>query len=232
MNIIVTGGTRGIGMQAALALSADKSNRVLIIGRDSEAVERVCNSAAHDNIRGIVYDLREIEKSGKSLLASINEHFTTVDRLVNNAGFLVNKRFDSISQEEIRQTMETNFFAPAFLVKLLLPLFVSGSHIVNIGSMGGFQGSTKFPGLSVYSASKAALACLSESLATELKDFGISVNCLAPGAVQTDMLAEAFPGYKAPVSAREMGNYIAGFTLTGHKLINGKVIPVAGSNPD
>lgn len=97
--------------------------------------------------------------------------------------------------------------------------------------MGGFQGSSKYPGLSYYSASKAAIACLTECLAVELKQFGIKVNCLALGAVQTEMLAEAFPGYAAPVSSEEMGEYIAGFALTGQKFYNGKILPVAVTNP-
>lgn len=232
MNIIVTGGTRGIGMQAALAFAEDESNRVLIIGRDKDAIELVKEASSHNNIEGVEYDLSKLQSSGKELILLIGDYFGAIDILVNNAGFLVNRRFDAITEEETRKTMETNFFAPLFLIRLLLPMFNSGSHIVNIGSMGGFQGSSKYPGLSVYSASKAALACLSESLAGELKDYGISVNCLAPGAVQTDMLAEAFPGFKAPVTARDMGRFISNFAINGHKLINGKVIPVAGSNPD
>jgi NAD(P)-dependent dehydrogenase (short-subunit alcohol dehydrogenase family) len=107
----------------------------------------------------------------------------------------------------------------------------SGSHIVNISSMGGFQGSAKYKGLSYYSASKAALACLTECLATEFTEFGISVNCLALGAVQTEMLDEAFPGYKAPVDAKQMAEFISGFALTGHKFFNGKILPVALGNP-
>jgi NAD(P)-dependent dehydrogenase (short-subunit alcohol dehydrogenase family) len=106
-----------------------------------------------------------------------------------------------------------------------------GSHIVNIASMGGFQGSSKYPGLSCYSASKAALACLTECLAGEFTESGIKVNCLALGSVQTEMLEEAFPGYKAPVDAQEMAEFIADFALKGHKFFNGKILPVAVNNP-
>ena len=89
--------------------------------------------------------------------------------------------------------------------------------------MGGFQGSAKFKGLSYYSASKAAIACLTECLANEFKPYGISVNCLALGSVQTEMLNEAFPGYKAPVDAKQMAGFIAEFALTGHRFFNGKI---------
>jgi NAD(P)-dependent dehydrogenase (short-subunit alcohol dehydrogenase family) len=105
-----------------------------------------------------------------------------------------------------------------------------GSHILNISSMGGFQGSVKFPGLSYYSASKAALACLSECLALEFDELGIKVNCLALGSVQTEMLEEAFPGYKAPIDAKKIGEFIADFAINGNKFINGKIIPVALTN--
>jgi NAD(P)-dependent dehydrogenase (short-subunit alcohol dehydrogenase family) len=108
---------------------------------------------------------------------------------------------------------------------------LEGSHIVNISSMGGFQGSSKYRGLSYYSASKAAIGCLTECLAIEFSEAGIKVNCLAIGAVQTEMFEEAFPGLKAPVSASEMGRYVSEFALNGHKFFNGKILPVAISNP-
>ena len=127
--------------------------------------------------------------------------------------------------------METNFFGPASLIRSLKPMMPEGSHIVNISSMGGFQGSVKFRGLSYYSASKAAISCLTECLANEFSESEISVNCLALGSVQTEMLSEAFPGYKAPVEANEMAEFISDFALTGNKFFNGKILPVAVGNP-
>jgi NAD(P)-dependent dehydrogenase (short-subunit alcohol dehydrogenase family) len=97
--------------------------------------------------------------------------------------------------------------------------------------MGGFQGSAKFPGLSFYSASKAALCCLTECLATELKDKSIKMNALALGSVQTEMLDKAFPGYKAPVKAEEIAEFITDFAINGHRYVNGKVLPVSLSTP-
>ena len=107
----------------------------------------------------------------------------------------------------------------------------TNSHIVNIGSMGGFQGSAKFKGLSLYSAAKGAVAVLTESMAEEFKERGIKVNALALGAVQTEMLASAFPGYKAPLTAGQMAEFIADFALNGHKYFNGKILPVSLSTP-
>ena len=125
-----------------------------------------------------------------------------------------------------------NVIASVHLIKLIKSKLMRGSHIVNISSMGGFQGSSKFPGLSAYSASKGALTILSECLSTEFASDGIAVNCLCLGAVQTEMLEDAFPGYKAPTSPNEMGEFISYFALTGNSFFNGKVLPVALNNPE
>ena len=97
--------------------------------------------------------------------------------------------------------------------------------------MGGIQGSMKFGGLAAYSSAKGAVITLSELLAEEYKEHQIAFNVLAIGAVQTEMLAEAFPDYKAPLSAQEMANYIYDFSLTGNKFYNGKVLQVSSTTP-
>jgi short-subunit dehydrogenase len=156
-----------------------------------------------------------------------------IDILVNNAGYLSNMPFESTTTEEIENMALVNFISPALLIRELLPLLgKSGiSHVVNISSMGGFQGSTKFSGLSVYSATKAALACLTESLREEYKETDIIFNCLCLGAVQTEMLAEAFPGYKAETTSAVMGEFIAEFAINSHRFFKGCVLPVTKSNP-
>ncbi len=154
-----------------------------------------------------------------------------VDILINTAGSLVVEDFMKFSNEKAREMMEINFFGPASVIRTLRPLMKKGAHIVNISSMGGYQGSSKYRGLSYYSASKAAISCLSECLAEEFSDSGISVNCLALGAVQTEMFEEAFPGKKAPVSAKEMAEFIVDFAQNGNRFFNGKVLPVAIGNP-
>ena len=106
-----------------------------------------------------------------------------------------------------------------------------GAHILNISSIGGITGTSKFPGLSAYSSSKGALSILTECLALELKEKNIAVNALALGAVQTEMLYKAFPNYKAPLSAKQMAEYIADFAVSGQKYFNGKVLPVSLSTP-
>jgi len=229
MNIIVNGGSRGIGKEVVQFLARDINNQILVTGRNKTALKYL--SAQYKNVHLMVLDLAFIDTQVKSVMESIATHFTKVDILINMAGLLVSKDFMNSNNDDARMMMETNFFGPASFIRLLKPLMPNGSHIVNISSMGGFQGSSKYRGLSYYSASKAAISSLSESLATEFMDSGISVNCLALGAVQTEMFEEAFPGHKAPVEAKEMAEYISGFALKGHKFMNGKIIPVAVNNP-
>lgn len=229
MNIIINGGTRGIGKEIVLNLSLDNGNRIIVTGRNEKVLKYL--SSCSGNIKGIKLDLTNPGTDYESLLNDIKDHFSTVDILINIAGMLVSKEFIETSESEARLMMDTNFFGPAMLIRKLKPLMSVGSHIVNITSMGGFQGSMKFKGLSYYSASKSAMGCLSECLANEFADSHISVNCLSLGAVQTEMLEEAFPGYKAPVTAKEMADFISYFAIKGHKFFNGKILPVAVSTP-
>jgi NAD(P)-dependent dehydrogenase (short-subunit alcohol dehydrogenase family) len=229
MNIIVSGGTRGIGRETVINLAQNLNNKIIATGRNKQSLTEL--SATHKNVITYPLDISLIEKEGRKFTEMVAGHFKTTDILLNFAGFLVAKDFLEISNDEARMIMETNFFGPASLIRFIKPIMHSGSHIVNISSMGGFQGSSKYKGLSYYSASKAAIACLTECLAVEFRESGISVNCLALGSVQTEMLNEAFPGYKAPVDAKQMAGFISDFALTGHRFFNGKILPVAVSNP-
>jgi short-subunit dehydrogenase len=229
MNIIIIGGTKGIGKEVVIRLAQDKNNHILVAGRNDKLLSNLTKS--FHNVISLSIDLTEFDKNEELFIKSVRNQFKKVDILINMAGLLVAKEFLKVTAGEARSMMETNFFGPASVIKVIKPLMKKGSHIVNISSMGGFQGSIKYNGLSYYSASKAALACLSECLASEFSESGVKVNCLALGSVQTEMLSQAFPGYKAPVSSKEMAEFICGFALTGHKFINGKVIPVAITNP-
>jgi short-subunit dehydrogenase len=233
MNIIVTGSSKGIGREIALLLSQSGLHSIIGIAGTPEPLLELEKKATNKSFKGIAYDLNEIFNNPEKLMTQIRDNFEFVDILINNAGKLINKPFSSFSKDEIEFLFGINLFAPAELIRLLLPLMgkKSKSHIVNIGSMGGFQGSSKYPGLSWYSSSKAALANLTESLSVELKEYNVAVNCLALGAVATPMLAMAFPGYKAPIEADEIAKFIVDFALTGHNLFNGQILPVALSNP-
>ncbi|MDT8394156.1 MAG: SDR family oxidoreductase [Bacteroidales bacterium] len=229
MNIIITGASRGIGKYLAMDLAARGGHKIMLISRNEEKLNEICARYSDGRLIPLAFDL---ERGDYQLLSKmVRGVLPEIHILINNAGALINKKFGHLTAEDFGHLMNVNVRSAFLLVKTLLPLFDPNSHIVNIGSMGGYQGSAKFPGLSLYSASKGALAILSECMAEELKDHGISVNCLALGAAQTEMLAEAFPGYKAPVSASDMAAYIADFSLHGHKYYNGKILPVSLSTP-
>lgn len=228
-NIVVNGGTRGIGKEVVNCLTQDINNQILVTGRNRMALNAL--STGYKNVKSYYLDMSVFENQRMNFIETVSGLFDKVDIIINLAGFLIVKDFLDITNDEARLIMETNFFGPASLIRILKPLMSQGSHIVNISSMGGFQGSTKYKGLSYYSASKAALACLTECLANEFFEDGISVNCLALGAVQTEMFKEAFPGSKAPVDAKQMAEFVSEFALTGNKFFNGKILPVAVGNP-
>ena len=236
MNIIVTGASRGIGHELVKLLSIDGQHTVIAISRNSAKLEQLKNECVKANAQAkvicIACDLSKDEEI-KKLSQEIKKHFQSVDVLINNAGTIVNKPFEEITSADLEYVYNVNVFSVFKIIQHLLPIMntKTKSHIVNIGSVGGFQGSMKFEGLSAYSSSKAALASLTECLAEEFKTKNIAFNCLALGATQTEMLNEAFPGYKAPLSANEMAKYISEFALTAHNYMNGKVIPVSLSNP-
>ena len=230
MNIIITGGSRGIGRAVSLKLARDIKNKILVISRSENKLKELSEAAEHDNIHFIVADITELTRQPEMMLESIRKHFNRIDILINNAGILISRRFEALTAKDDTLMMETNFSAPARIIRILLPMIPSG-HIVNISSMSGFQGSSKYPGLSIYGAAKAALASLSESLAKEYSGKGPSFNALSPGAVQTEMLNEAFPGLKAPLTAEEMAEFIAWFAVEGSKYFNGANLPVTLDNP-
>ncbi len=228
--ILVTGASRGIGYDTVLELAKNPSNQIFALSRNKSKLEALQKACGTTNVQIIPFDLVAFDEAA---LTKALKEVSSIDALINNAGLLINESFDTLSIKGWRTIFEVNLFGVVQLVQALLPQLSTAekAHVVNIGSMGGVQGSSKFPGLSAYSASKAAIANLTECLAEELKDKNISVNCLALGAIQTEMLAEAFPGYEAPVTSKAMAAYLAEFALNGHQFHNGKIIPVAVSTP-
>jgi NAD(P)-dependent dehydrogenase (short-subunit alcohol dehydrogenase family) len=234
MNIIITGASSGVGFEATIELAATGKHKVIALARSQDKLERlleIVNSLAPDaKVYAIAFDIVHDDYTG--LQQFIEANFDNrVDVLINNAGVLVNKPFMELNEADFVEMMQSNYLGHVRMIQAMTGLMPAGSHILNIGSMGGFQGSAKFVGLSAYSASKAALHTLTECLAQELSEKDIRVNCLALGSAQTEMLEKAFPGYQSPVMAFEMGKYIADFAITGHNFFNGKVLPVALNTP-
>ncbi|RFZ82089.1 SDR family oxidoreductase [Mucilaginibacter terrenus] len=234
MNIIITGASSGVGFEAVLELILSGKHKVIALARSQDKLERLLEIAKGLNpdceLYAIAFDIVHDDYAGLTQFIASNLD-GRVDALINNAGVLINKPFAELLEMDFVEMLQSNYLGHVRIIQSLLPQMVNGSHIVNIGSMGGFQGSAKFAGLAAYSASKAALHTLTECLALELADQGIKVNCLALGSAQTEMLEQAFPGYESPVMAFEMGKYIADFALTGHRFFNGKILPVALGTP-
>jgi len=227
MNIIITGASRGIGYETAKLLAP--RHNVISISRNAE-------KSKLSGVMPIAFDFSK-GRIRKDLLPKIKKHFKKVDILINNAAALINKPFEKITRDEFEKIYAINLFSIAELTQVLIPYLIPSSqerkrsHVLNIASMGGIQGSSKFPGLSAYSSSKGALLTLTECLAEEYKNKNISFNAIAFGAIQTDMLEEAFPGYKAPINAEQAAEFVAGFALNGHKYFNGKILPMALGTP-
>jgi 3-oxoacyl-[acyl-carrier protein] reductase len=224
MVVLITGASKGIGLETVKYLLSYQHNVI--------AVSRSPLSLTRPHLLSIQGDIRD-ENTIKMCKEHLEKNNLSLDVLINNAGYLVNKPFEDIHLSELQEIYYTNVFAPFIWIQQLLPYLKKSqhSHIVNISSMGGILCSQKFPGLSAYSSSKGALSILTECLAEELKPFNISCNALALGAVQTEMLSQAFPNFKAPLTSQEMAEFIGWFALNGQKFFNGKILPVAITTP-
>jgi short-subunit dehydrogenase len=224
-NVVITGTSRGIGFELA-QLFANNNFNVLALSRNDKTLEAL----HHKNITTLAVDLTK-EKSLMLVNDFIKNNWKQVDILIHNAGTLLNKEFDTTTTEDFINVYRVNVFAVDSLTQTLLPYFIKNTHTVTISSMGGIQGSMKFAGLAAYSSSKGAVITLSELLAEEYREKGYIFNVLAIGAVQTEMLAEAFPEYQAPLQPAEMASYIYNIATTGYKFYNGKVLQVSSTTP-
>ena len=219
--LLITGAGKGIGHATAL-LAAKQGHQVIALSRNIKALKGI------EGIRPYAVDLAEPKQINFFIKQLDN---LQIDVLLNNAGVLTNTAVGDSTFDLFEKIYRVNVFGLAELTRQLLPQMTAKSHVVNISSMGGIQGSAKFPGLSIYSSSKAAVITLTELWAEEFKENGPRVNALALGAVQTEMLAKAFPGLQAPVSAKEFVHYVLDFCLTGHQFYNGKTLQVSSSTP-
>ncbi len=230
--VVVTGASTGVGRAMAKSLVVDHGCRVVAVARSAEKLAALAEelNGASGHLQPLPVDLAAedaVERVAQAVEGS------RVHGLVNNAGLLIKQDFGAWSAIDTHRLFHLNAAVPLLLTQALARQLGGEppGHVLNIGSMGGFQGSVKFPGLAAYSASKAALANLTECMAEELKDAGVRCNCVCLGAVDTAMLRTAFPGYTAPLGPVEVGAYLARFVLDGHKFFNGKVLPFAVSTP-
>lgn len=223
--VVITGTSRGIGYEL-VRLFAEAGHYVFALSRNSQPIKDL--NLPH--VESLACDLTD-EKNLSEVVQHILNEKSQIDVLINNAGQFLKQDFKDTVMKDVESVYKTNVFGVFGLTSHLIEYLANPAHVVTISSMGGVQGSVKFPGLAAYSSSKAAVITLTELLAEEYKETGISFNVLALGAVQTEMLSAAFPGLEAPVSAYEMADYIFDFALKGHRYYNGKLLQVANSTP-
>ncbi len=218
--VIITGAGKGIGFELVKTFLKNPEFLVIGISRDISQLEQLNNSALTLIKGDLIADYNYI-------LDQIKQSTNSISHLINNAAVVHNKPIEQTTNDALENVMQTNFHTPYKLIRDLSPMFAPQSHVVNISSMSGFQGSKKFEGLSLYSSSKAALAVLSECIAEEWSSRNIYCNCLALGSVDTEMIKVSIPGLKPAVSAEQMATYIYDFALVGHTYYNGRVLPVS-----
>tara|TARA_A100000164_G_scaffold377384_1_gene416428 strand:- start:691 stop:1362 length:672 start_codon:yes stop_codon:yes gene_type:complete len=220
--ILVTGTSSGIGQQICIQ-AANNNFRVLSVSRNIDPLKDI------NAIESFVLDITE-KDSVDEFISNLKIRKIKIDILINNAGYLKSELFSETTYDSFKTTFDVNVFGLAEITRSLIPIINKDGHVINISSIGGVNGSKKFPGLSAYSSSKAAVIALTEVLAEEYKN-GPSFNVLALGAVQTKMLKKAFPDYEAETKPEDMARYILDFAINGNKLFNGKLISVSKSNP-
>lgn len=233
-NILITGASQGIGFELAKEFAKNDNFNLYLVSRNKKKLEKLKLELNKINSNVNSYSLSiDLSKEGAIdiLVSDIKNKIKHLDIVVNNAGYLVNEKFDNLSENQLLQCFNVNIFVPFYLTQKTLPILSQNAHTIFISSIGGINGTKKFPGLSAYSSSKGALITLTECLAEEYQDKSYKFNCLALGAVQTEMLDQAFPGYKAPLSASEISQFIFDFCVNGNKYFNGKVLPVALTTP-
>lgn len=229
--VVVSGANKGIGWAVVQQLLADPSaqHTILAVARHVAPLQQLARHYPQQ-VLPICLDLAQ-PHANLGALGSAASSYGGVDVLLNNAGVLVKKPFEQLNYADWQHSFEVNVGGAVRLIQYLLPYCNKPAHIVNIGSMGGVQGTSKFAGMAAYGATKAALANLTEVLSVELADRRIAVNCLALGAVATDMLQTAFEGYEGGANVTQTAQFIAHFALNGHHLFNGKILPVSYSTP-
>ncbi len=227
--ILVTGASKGIGFATAKHLAGNRKNHILATARSGDKLQEL-KKTNPGRIDTVACDL--LNSSNIQILVDyIRDNDLEIATLIHNAGGLVKKPFIELTDDDWNAMWNTNVMSAVRLLRALLPFIGKNAHFVTIGSMGGYQGSAKFPELAAYSTSKGALSIWSECMSAELKHRKISVNCLCLGAVETEMFQAAFPGVKAPLKPRDVAEYIGDFAVNGHKFMNGQVLPVALGNP-
>ena len=185
---LITGGSRGIGRVTAMRLLTEGWAVAFTYSQSIDAAlqfERDAGKAAH--IAAYECDVRD-GASNRKLVEVVTERFGAIDALINNAGIREDALFYNMSEEQFDEVIDTNLKGTWSMTKAVLPVMMEQRHgaIVNVVSLSGVHGVV---GQTNYSASKGGVIAMSRSLAREVARSGIRVNCVAPGLVDTEMVA-------------------------------------------
>jgi 3-oxoacyl-[acyl-carrier protein] reductase len=242
-NVLITGGSRGIGKATALAFAKAGAQVGINYKSDSDAAHTTLNQLEGRGHQLFPCDIADKEGQ-QQLITDFTKHYGRLDVLVNNAGISVPHDFDEVAFDEWsdawQETFRTNLFAPANLSFLAAKAMMrsGGGHIVNVSSRGAFRGEPSKP---AYGASKAALNALSQSLAKRLAPHKIYVGAVAPGFTETDMGAKTLTPterenllrespFKRMAQPEEVAHAILFLASEGAAYSSGAIIDVNGAS--
>ena len=178
----ITGTSRGFGREWAIA-ALERGDQVAATARDVSSLDDLVSSYG-DRVLPIALDVTDRD-AAFAAVAQAHDHFGGLDVVVNNAGYGQFGMVEELSEQEVRDQIETNLFGALWVTQAALPfLREQGSgHILQVSSIGGISA---FPLVGAYHASKWALEGISQSLAQEVADFGVKVTLIEPGGFSTD----------------------------------------------
>jgi NAD(P)-dependent dehydrogenase (short-subunit alcohol dehydrogenase family) len=212
----ITGASRGLGIDIAQAALA-AGHSVVATGRDAGRVEAAVG--AHDNLLAVALDVTDPDAATTATQAAV-DRFGRIDVLVNNAGNFYAGYFETISPEQFRAQLETNFFGPLNVTRAVLPVLRAqrSGQVMTITSTAGLVGG-EFT--SAYAASKFALEGWMESLRHDVEPFGIGTMAVEPGFFRTELLVE---GASTIWPALDIDDYAerTARTITAWRSMNGQ----------
>lgn len=235
---IVTGGNSGLGFATAKKL-CDNGIKTFIIGRSKDKTEEACSEIGPNAIP-VIFDLNDLEGIPKMIESIAKEG--NIDILVNNAGINSKKDFIEVSDDDFESIIHTNIQSVFAISREVVKVMKNheGGAIINISSMASQYG---LPKVIAYTASKGAIEAMTRAMAVELAQYGIRVNCVAPGFIKTKMSAKALdsdPERKNKVLSRtpmgilgepdDIADAVYYFASSESKFVTGTILPVDGGN--